>query len=92
MKGMTPLALLATTVGVFLGLSNMPQALKIFQRKSAKDIALSTYLIVECGSAIWVLYGIEIRSIPVIIPNLLGVVATTLVLIGYWRYGAKRSK
>lgn len=89
---MTPLAIIATTVGVFLGLSNMPQAVKIFQRKSAKDISLITYLIVEFGSIIWVLYGIEIKSIPIIIPNFLGFVATTLVLIGYWLYGRSKRK
>lgn len=87
---MTPLALLATVVGIFLGLAGMPQALKIFQRKSAKDISLTSYLIVEFGSIIWVLYALEIKSIPILIPNLLGVLATSLILLGYFLYGRKK--
>ncbi|MEO8581412.1 MAG: SemiSWEET family transporter [Patescibacteria group bacterium] len=88
---MTPLAFLATSVGIFLGLSNLPQALKIFKRKSAKDISLTTYLIVEFGSIVWIFYGLEIRSFPIVIPNILGLMATTLVLIGYFYY-SKPSK
>jgi MtN3 and saliva related transmembrane protein len=89
---MTPLGFLATSVGIFLGLSNLPQAFKIFKRKSAKDISLVTYLIVEFGSIIWVFYGLEIKSFPIVIPNILGVAATTLVLIGYFLYGRSKNK
>lgn len=84
---MTPLAILATSIGVFMGISNLPQALKIFKRKSAKDISLVTYLIVEFGSIIWVFYGLEIKSFPIVVPNILGVISTTIVLIGYFLYG-----
>ena len=80
------LAILATTVGVFLGLSNVPQAIKIFQRKSVRDISLTTYVIVEVGSLIWILYGLEIKNYPIVIPNVLGFLATGLVLIGYLLY------
>ena len=84
------LAILATVVGVFLGLANVPQALKIFKLKSAKDISLSTYLIMEFGSIVWIFYGLEIKSFPVVLPNILGFGASSLVLIGYFLYG--RSK
>ncbi len=87
---MTLLATLATIVGVFLGLANLPQALKIFKRKSAKDISLTSYLIVEFGSIVWVLYGLEIKSFPIVLPNVLGFLASSLVLVGYFLYG--RSK
>lgn len=87
---MSILALSATIIGVFLGLANLPQALIIFKRKSAQDISVLTYLIIELGSFIWILYGLEIKSFPVVIPNVLGFFATTLVLVGYFLYG--RSK
>ena len=89
---MTFLAISATTVGVFLGLANLPQALKIFQRKSAGDIAVSTYLIGEFGSIVWILYGWEIKSFPIVVPNILGLAATSLVLWGYFLYNKPGSK
>ncbi len=84
---MTILAVLATIVGIFLGLANLPQAFKIFRLKSARDISLTTYLIIEFGSIIWILYGFEIKSFPIVVPNILGVGATSLVLLGYFLYG-----
>jgi MtN3 and saliva related transmembrane protein len=87
---MTILGIIATTVGVFLGLASLPQALKIFQHKSAKDISLVTYLITEFGSVIWILYGLEIKSFPIVIPNILGLLSSTCVLIGYFLYGKSK--
>ena len=87
---MTILASLASVSGTVLGLSGVPQVLKIFKTKSAKDIAPSTYLIVETGSLIWILYGVELKNFPIVLANILGFATTTLVLIGYWLYGRKR--
>jgi MtN3 and saliva related transmembrane protein len=87
---MTFLAWLASGMGVVLGLSNLPQVVKIFRTKSAKDLSLTTYLIVEFGSLIWVLYGFELQNFAIVISNILGLFMTTLVLIGYFLYG--RSK
>jgi MtN3 and saliva related transmembrane protein len=86
---MTILSFLASISGTVLGLSGVPQVLKIFRTKSAKDIAPSTYLIVETGSLIWILYGAELKNFPIILANLLGFATTSLILIGYWRYGRK---
>lgn len=89
---MTPLGMLATFVGVFLGLANLPQAYKVFQRKSADDLSLVTYLIFAVGSVVWILYGLEIKSIPIIIPNTLGLFSTCIVLWGYYLYGKPKKK
>lgn len=84
---MTFLATLATVVGVFLGLASFPQAMKIFQRKSAKDISVTMYLITEFGSFVWILYGIEIKNYPIVIPNILGFIMTSVILVGWYLYG-----
>jgi MtN3 and saliva related transmembrane protein len=89
---MTALAASATVVGVFLGLASLPQALKIFQMKSAKEISLSTYVITEIGATIWILYGLEIKSLPVIVPNVLGLFSSTVVLVGYFLYRNSKKK
>lgn len=86
---MTILAAAATITGVFLGFSGVPQAIKIFKRKSAKDVSLLSYLIVEFGSLVWILYGLEINSFPIVIPNFLGLVTTSVILVGCFMYGGK---
>lgn len=89
---MTILAGLATISGVFLGLGSLPQAIKIFRTKSARDIAPTTYLIVVFGSFIWILYGVELKSMPIVIPNVLGVILGTVILVGWLRYGKQSKK
>lgn len=89
---MTILAGLATIMGVFLGLGSLPQAIKIFRTKSARDIAPLSYLIMVFGSTIWILYGLELKSLPIVIPNVLGVILGTVILVGYLRYGKPSKK
>jgi len=88
---MTIIATLATITGVFLGLGSLPQAIKIFRTKSARDIAPTTYVIMVVGSFIWILYGLELKSLPIMIPNILGVILGAIILVGWLRYG-KQSK
>ncbi len=84
------LAALAAISGIFLGLGSLPQAIKIFRRKSAGDISPTTYLIVVIGSVIWILYGFQLNNLPIIIPNVLGFALSSVILVGYYRYGRKR--
>jgi len=84
---MTLLTILATIFGAVGGLANFPQALKIFKRKSAKDISIITYSFLFCGAVVWILYGIEIMNFPVIITNVIGAINIGLVVVGWFLYG-----
>lgn len=84
---MTILANLATISGSAMALANFPQVYKIFKRKSAKDISAITYSVYILGAIIWLLYGWEIKSIPVLISNLIGISASIIILIGWFLYG-----
>jgi MtN3 and saliva related transmembrane protein len=84
---MSLLSVLATVIGTIGGLANLPQAYKIFKRKSAKDISILTYSIIFMGCFIWALYGVEIQNYPLIISNTFGTITVTLVIIGWFLYG-----
>jgi len=87
---MSFLPFLASVSGTVLGLSGLPQLVKIFKRKSAKDIAPSTYLMIEGGAIIWILYGLELKNFPIVLANILGFTTTSLILLGYYLYGRNR--
>ena len=55
----------------------LPQAIKAFRTRSTKDISLMMWLMLFTGVACWLMYGVLIRSGPVIATN-----AVTLVLVG----------
>lgn len=84
---MTILSILATIFGVVNGFANFPQIYKTFKTKSAKDLSILTYSILTLGSIIWVLYGIEIRNIPVLVMNGIALLEFLIILFGCYLYG-----
>jgi len=58
------------TTGAFV-----PQVIRVWRLKSASEISLVTFLAFSGGTAVWLVYGLVIDSIPVIVAN-----AVTLVL------------
>jgi len=84
---MTILSILATVFGTFMGLANIPQAIKIFKRKSAKDISIITYSLIWIGTIVWTIYGFELNNQAVIIANGLGAIITSFVMVGWFLYG-----
>jgi len=87
---MTILSILATIFGTAMAIANFPQAFRIFKRKSAGDISIVTFSILLIGAIIWVLYGIEIKSFPLIISNTIGTIGVLSVIIGWFLYGRKK--
>lgn len=84
---MTVIEALASVFGILMGSSNSLQAYKIFKTKSAKDISLISYMFLFLGAVVWLIYGIDLKNLPIIIANSFGVVFVSLVLIGRLAYG-----
>jgi len=83
---MSLLSVLATIFGLLMSLASIPQAYKIFKMKSAKEISFITYLLFSLGSAVWLVYGIEIGDSPIIWSYAAGTVCSASVLVGWIKY------
>lgn len=68
-----------TIIGLAAGfcttIAFLPQAIKTWQTKSAKDLSLGMYSILCTGILLWLIYGVLIGDIPIILAN-----AVTLAL------------
>jgi len=84
---MNVLPILATTLGVTTGLVNIPQIIKIFKTKSAKDLSIVTNSIFFLSSIVWLLYGIQLINFPLIIANLIYIITYALIVTGFFLYG-----
>ena len=73
---MTPVDWLGTVAGFFTTIAFLPQVLKVWRSRSARDISLGMYAILLVGIVCWVAYGWILSIWPVIIAN-----AVTLVLV-----------
>jgi MtN3 and saliva related transmembrane protein len=52
------------TTGAFV-----PQVVRVWRLKHANEISLTTFLVFAIGTFVWLVYGIEILSVPVIAAN-----------------------
>ena len=66
-------------IGLIAGLLTttafIPQVWKIYRTKSGKDVSGRMFSILSAGIVLWLIYGILVRSVPLILTN-----AVTLVL------------
>lgn len=70
----------------FTTFSLLPQIIRIWKLKEARDISLYLPFMVSIGSVLWLIYGIMIKEMPVIIANsvsLLCALITVFVTIKY---------
>ena len=64
----------------------LPQALKVYQTKSTKDISLYMFLIFTIGVLSWLLYGLIINDLPIILANAVTLVLSFFILIYKLRF------
>lgn len=60
--------------------SFLPQALRIWRTRSARDVSLVMYVMMTSGSVMWLIYGLLLGSPSLILSNALGVLLVGSVL------------
>lgn len=85
-----------TVIGVAAAIlttfSFIPQIIKVYRNKSAKDVSLLTLLQLSGGVFLWVIYGIY-RSDPIIIAaNSITLISLITLLFLWYRYARIENK
>ena len=65
----------------------VPQILKIWRARSAKDVSLGMYTVFTLGVALWLVYGILIHSWPIIFANCVTLSLAGAVLVMKVKFG-----
>ncbi|MGI8499758.1 MAG: SemiSWEET transporter [Hassallia sp.] len=66
MDSTTILGLIAATLTTF---SFIPQMIKTWQSKSAKDVSFVMLITFNIGIFLWLIYGISLQALPIILAN-----------------------
>ena len=78
------------TVGLIAGalttMAYVPQVLKVWRSRSARDISLGMFLLMNCGIALWLVYGLLIASPGLIAANAITLGLTIAVLIAKLKF------
>ena len=73
--------------GIFTTFCYVPQVIRIFRLKSAKEISLPFTLMLLIGTMIWLCYGIILSLVPIILWNSIGIVIIASLLFAKLKYG-----
>lgn len=68
-------------------LSFVPQVWRTWKTRHTKDISLRMYLMLTCGIALWLVYGLRIGAWPIILANAITLLLAGTVLVLKLRHG-----
>jgi MtN3 and saliva related transmembrane protein len=85
------LAWLVSVVGVATGAAYIPQAMRIWKRRSSDDVSILTYLLFLGGQIVYLIYGTRIRQWPLIVGMAANIAGSVAVIMSALRFRAARS-
>jgi MtN3 and saliva related transmembrane protein len=75
------LTLAGYCAAILTTISFVPQLLRVWRLRSARDISLTMFLAFSLGVFLWLIYGISLHSIPMILANGLTLALSLAILI-----------
>ena len=82
---------LAESIGLIAGAlvtcSIIPQLIRVFRLKSAREISMLFTTLLWLGIVLWLVYGSLLKLAPVIIWNAIGAVFVLILLYAKLKYG-----
>lgn len=79
--------IIGLVAAAFTTFAFLPQSIKAIRTKHTKDISLSMLIMLLVGIAMWVIYGIFIKDIPLISANSISFVLMVTMLFLKLKYG-----
>jgi|KBSMisStandDraft_5_1062788.scaffolds.fasta_scaffold03146_10 MtN3 and saliva related transmembrane protein len=76
----------ALTTGAFV-----PQVWKIYRSKSGKDVSARMFWMLSAGVVLWLFYGIQLQSLPLILTNGVTLVLSLAIIALKIRYSRPRA-
>lgn len=80
-------SLLGIAAGTLTTTSFLPQVVKTYRSRHAKDISFFMFLLLFIGIILWVAYGVIRRDMPVILANAVSFVLVSAILFFKIRHG-----
>ena len=78
---------LGFVAGAFVTCSLIPQLIRIFRLRSAREISILFTTLLLLGLIIWLAYGVSFRLAPVILWNAVGMILVAILLYAKLKYG-----
>ncbi len=79
--------LLGYAAGFLVTFSLVPQIVRVYKLKSAREISILFNSAMLLGLIAWLAYGVILRLVPLILWNAIGACLAALLLLAKLRYG-----
>lgn len=86
---MTGIDMLGYAAGAVTAITFLPQVIKTWKEKSAKDVALAMFVIAFINEVMWIAYGILSNNWVIISTNVVMITMCTLMIFLKLRYNHK---
>ncbi len=80
---------LGTVAGAITALTFLPQVIKTFKEKSAKDISLAMFIIAAINETMWIVYGFLKADWVIILTNAVVLSFSLIMIVLKFRYTPK---
>ena len=77
---------LVGAVGVASGAAYLPQAVRIWKRRSSDDVSIVTYLLFLLGQVIWLTYGIRFSLLEIVLGMSANIAGSLAVVFSALRF------
>ncbi len=74
------ITILGLVAGTLTTIAFLPQLIKTWKSKSAKDVSLEMLIVFSIGVFLWLIYGIYLQALPIILANLLTLIFNLVIL------------
>ena len=84
---MTYITVIGLVAAVCTTISFMPQIYQVYRTKQTRDLSLPTFILLTIGIFLWLVYGVLLKSLPIVLANTLTLVMCIYVVIMKIRQG-----
>ena len=77
---------LGLMAGAITSAAAIPQVVRTWRTKHARDISIWQPLLLNVGMALWLLYGIALGDLPLIAANIFSIICYTFLIIMKLRF------
>lgn len=83
---MNGIQILGLVAGTITSITFLPQVVKIWQTKSAKDLSLAMLLMLMVGVTLWLTYGLLVKDAAIIYTNSMVLAMSSVMLFFKLKY------
>ncbi len=86
---MTGIEILGYAAGAITCLTFLPQVIKTWKEKSAKDVSLMMFIIAFTNEVMWIAYGVLLNNWVIILTNVIMIVMCSIMIYLKLRYNKR---